>query len=169
MLFWPSLAALICLFLAAFLLYWLCVIDLKMRLLPDELNAALAITGLIFLAVTMPYSLPSWWQALAGAALGGGLLWVLRAVSSRLYGFETMGLGDVKLMAAAGLWLGAESTASALALGAFCGVLHGVAMAVIKKQPLRGMTLPAGPGFCMGVALTAAWQYWQLPFFAVGQ
>ena len=39
-------------------------------------------------------------------AVGGGILWVIGWVGSRIYGRDAMGLGDVKLLAAGGGFLG---------------------------------------------------------------
>lgn len=49
-----------------------------------------------------------WLQAGLGAALGGGLLWGVRALFLRFRGVEGLGLGDVKLMAALGGLVGPE-------------------------------------------------------------
>jgi leader peptidase (prepilin peptidase)/N-methyltransferase len=49
-----------------------------------------------------------WLQAGLGAAMGGGLLWAVRALFLRLRGIEGLGLGDVKLMAALGGLVGPE-------------------------------------------------------------
>ena len=43
---------------------------------------------------------------LAGIAAGGGLLWLIGKVGSRLYGRDAMGFGDVKLLAAGGGFVG---------------------------------------------------------------
>ena len=44
--------------------------------------------------------------SLAGATIGGGALLALRYGYRRLRGFDGLGLGDVKLVAAGGAWLG---------------------------------------------------------------
>jgi len=144
----------ISLFLAFLSLLWMGWIDLKLWILPNELVALLA-------CMAIPYhmaALPELWLSSIifmgiGAIVGGGVLWVIRAVANRIYGMETMGLGDVKLMAAGGLWLGAEGILMALSIGALCGVLHAVSLAVIHKKSLNRMMLPAGPGFIAGLII----------------
>lgn len=171
MLFWPSLAVCVLLFLGLLVLLWLCAIDLKLRLLPDELNISLAVLGVLFAWAAWPYAGP-WYNAALGAIAGGGSLLLVRTVANRLYGFETMGLGDVKLLAAGGIWLGLEAVLMALCIGAFAGVVHGVVAMLYarhakgKQVAFRDMTLPAGPGFCFGIALMVWWTYKNIPLFA---
>lgn len=168
---WLSSFALLALFFGGLILIWQILIDLKLRLLPDELNIALLITGIAFRFATYPYS-GGWIDAVLGVLMGGGILYLIRAVANRAYGFETMGLGDVKLLAAAGVWLGVEGVLHALIAGAFLGLLHGVLLVVIartggnKKIGLRNLTIPAGPGFCAGIILVAAWKFHALPLFS---
>jgi len=169
--FWPSLAAIIILLLGLLILVWHSAIDLKLRLLPDELTIALAVLGLLFHWAAYPFS-GAWLDVLMGAAIGGGALALVRAVANHLYGFETMGLGDVKLLAAFGIWLGAEGVLFALMAGALAGVVHGIGLLLYartksKDHPgFREMTVPAGPGFCVGALIVATWQYHAtLPLF----
>ena len=99
MLFWPSLAVVVLLIFGVLFLAWLSAIDLKLHLLPDELTIALALTGALFRWAAYPYAGP-WFDAVLGAVAGGGALLLVRGVANRIYGFETMGLGDIKLMGA---------------------------------------------------------------------
>ena len=105
--------------------------------------------------------------------VAGGALAIVRAVANKIYGFETMGLGDVKLLAAAGIWLGLEGGITAMCMGAVAGMVHGVILMLIAKskggesESFREMTIPAGPGFCVGILLTAIWQFRDLPLFGV--
>lgn len=62
-------------------------------------------------------------DALAGAVLGAGMLYALRVAFLRLRGVEALGMGDVKLMAAAGLWGGGWNVPLVLALAALMTLL----------------------------------------------
>ncbi|MCB1537377.1 MAG: prepilin peptidase [Rhodospirillales bacterium] len=174
MFLWPSIAVCILFFFGFLLVAWLCAIDLKLRLLPDELVFALAVCGVLFRWAAWPYVGP-WWDAAAGAAAGAGALGLIRLVANRIYGFETMGLGDIKLIGAAGIWLGLEGAIEALCAGAMMGLLHGIALLVWqrcrngKSDSFREMTIPAGPGFCAGAVLVAVIRFAPaLPLFATG-
>lgn len=150
--------AVVCLVAAPLLLLALSIIDLKHWILPDELNLALGITGIAFHIFTA-YEFLSIKDMLLGAALGAGLLYIIRYFSNRHYGRDTLGLGDVKLLGAAGFWLGLEGTLEAITLGAFAGLLHGIVYAIYiaRKNKTRfsisELSIPAGPGFAVGILI----------------
>lgn len=158
----------VCLAGAAIVLVALAVIDLKTFLLPNKLVAAFALLGLFFHVTTGFTHIPPLGMVY-GACVGGGLLYAIRFVGNRIYNADTLGLGDVKLMAAAGLWLGAEHVLIAITLGGVAGLLHGVGLAaharVIKKEAisLNRLVIPAGPGFIVGAAIVAAFKLSGVP------
>jgi leader peptidase (prepilin peptidase)/N-methyltransferase len=129
--------------LAAVLGWWLlalALIDLRSWRLPDALTLPLIATGVAAAAAGfLPAAdLP---RSAAGAVLGylilAGLGWAYR----RLRGREGLGLGDAKLLAAAGAWLGADALAW-LVLAAASG---GLALALLRG-PVRAETpVPFGP------------------------
>lgn len=159
-LFWPGSPLL---FGALAVLAGLSAIDLKTRLLPNALVALLAALGILFHLETGFSHLSAGGMA-AGAATGYGLLWTIRFFANRFYGQDSLGLGDVKLLGAGGVWLGIEGVLLAITLGAFAGLLHGIGVALWttarNKTPftLRRLTIPAGPGFAAGLIAAAAWQ-----------
>lgn len=158
--------ALLSLFTAGGLLVALSVIDLRVRLLPDKLVLPFALTGLLFHGLTL-FAYSGFIDMALGAVLGGGILYGIRAVANRLYGRDALGLGDVKLMAAAGLWLG-DGVLLALSLGAVLGMLHGLAVGLWQSrstgQPLdlNRLEVPAGPGFALGIAVIALYKFQSL-------
>lgn len=140
----------------------LCIIDLKISLLPNTYVLALALFGIAFhVASDFLYIRPL--DLAGGAMIGVGLLMVVRMLATWLYRPDALGLGDVKLMGAAGIWLGPYYVLVALTVGAFAGILHGLGLAVYKRvrlnEPfdLNNLSLPAGPGFIVGVVVT--WIY----------
>jgi leader peptidase (prepilin peptidase)/N-methyltransferase len=152
---------------------WMSIVDLKIRILPDELNLAVGVCGLFFhYATSWQYLSPM--QAALGAISGGGLLLASRAAANRYYGMETLGLGDVKLLTAVGIWLGPENTMLAISAGAFGGLIHGILYIVharlfLKKEvAFRGLTIPAGPGFIIGALIVGVWFYQDLRLFTGG-
>lgn len=112
-------------------------IDTLWRILPDKLNAVLALGGLAWIAVT-PVTLVN--GILAGLLLGG-CFWGLRAAFWRLRQIEAMGLGDVKFVAAAGLWLGTAPFSLFLFLSGVIGVVCAVLYRVVTREKL----FPFGP------------------------
>jgi leader peptidase (prepilin peptidase)/N-methyltransferase len=134
--------------LAALLGWWLlalAAIDLVDWTLPDSLTLPLVLVGLLLAISGDTAGLPALatpFEAATGAALGYGSLAGLAYVYRRVRGREGLGLGDAKLLAAAGAWLG-PGPLPTLLLGA---ALLGLVMAVSYRRPLRAETaLPFGP------------------------
>lgn len=165
--------ALLSIVVAMIAFIWMSIIDLKIRILPNELNLAVAVCGIVFHFATS-WSFVTPLGALIGMLSGGGVLLAIRAVANRIYGMDTLGLGDVKLMAAVGVWLGLENTMLALSVGAFAGLLHGIAYIlyqnIVHKKGLafRGLTIPAGPGFVVGSIIMGVWMFKDLRLFGLG-
>lgn len=116
------------------------------------LNAVLAVTGIAFhWASEWLYASPD--ELLLGSLLGAALFYAVRAVYLRLRGVEALGLGDVKFMAAAGLWVGIWGIApliliAALAALAVVLIRHGRSVA---SEAVRRRRIPFGPGLALGL------------------
>ncbi len=144
--FWPY----ICLAILCILLVWLSVVDLRTGYLPDPLQAALAVSGLIIAIVGSPVGV-SWVSGLAGAAVNGGIFWALRWLVTRMKGREAMGLGDVKLVAAGGLWLGPWGLAYIMAAGGLLTLLGAGIVGLVTRKPVWQGEMPLGPGLAVGI------------------
>ena len=120
----------------------LAVIDLEHYLLPDAIVLPLIWAGLIVNSTGLLAGLES---AVWGAAAGYILLRLLAEVWQRLRGSEALGLGDCKLAAALGAWLGWSGLGVALFLAGLCTVAVGL---LAKRQ--RTDILPFGPGLAVG-------------------
>jgi leader peptidase (prepilin peptidase)/N-methyltransferase len=126
-------------------------IDALWRILPDKLNLILAAFGLIWIAVT-PVTLGS--GVLASLILGGSF-WALRAAFWQLRHVEAMGLGDVKFVAAAGLWLGIAPISVFLFLAGLLGMVYALGYRLATREKL----FPFGPAL-----ITAWWLCVILPY-----
>jgi len=91
----------------------------------------------------------SWENALLGSIMGSSLLEALRYLSRGGLGF-----GDVKFVAALGLWLGIENILLCLLLASMLGVLYGVGM-LLGRRMQRNTPIPFGPFLALGALL--AW------------
>lgn len=138
--------------------------DAKEYILPDYLNAALAITFTSFHIMT-GWQIITPVDALLGSLMGGGLLLLIRTLADKFYRADSLGLGDVKLMAAAGLGLGHPGVLMALVVGATAGLLHGLGMACADKKKhqrniqLDQVNVPAGVGLAIGIAVVMLYQF----------
>jgi leader peptidase (prepilin peptidase)/N-methyltransferase len=140
------------------------LIDLEHRIIPNALMAVGAAVGLALVALTDPSHLADHLIAAAGA--GGFFFLVVLAYPAG------MGMGDVKLAAVLGLYLGA-SVIPAVAVALLAGTLVG-AVIIARKGAKAGRktAVPFGPFLALGgiVGLLAgpAMIDWYLKTFAGG-
>lgn len=100
-------------------LFRLAVVDLRSRRLPDALTLPLIVAGLI-LAALRDQALPV--TEIWGALAGFGVFAAIGHLFYRWRGVDGLGLGDAKLLGAAGAWLG-WTALPVLVLGAALGAL----------------------------------------------
>ncbi len=101
-------------------------------------------------------------KSLIGAAVGGGLVLVIRWTYRLLRGHEGMGLGDAKLMAMLGAWLGLPGALLAFALAVLLGAAASLALLAVPAarrgaQRWTMTKLPLGTFLCIGGVLSALW------------
>ena len=128
-------------------------IDLKHQIIPDVIS--LPGIGAGFLA---SFVLPriTCLDSLLGIALGGGILYLIALGYYLITKTEGMGMGDVKLLAMIGAFLGGKGVVITIFLSAFLGAMVGVAMMVIKGKN-RKYAIPYGPFLSIGALLSLLW------------
>ncbi|MDE7297599.1 MAG: prepilin peptidase [Lachnospiraceae bacterium] len=140
---WSVRTALSCLVLSALLV--ISVIDWRTYEIPPAVNFFIGAVGVIRLLLEPD----SWPQALAGFAAVSGFLLIVYAVTKG----RGIGGGDIKLMAAAGLYLGLANCIAAFMFGClYACIVHPVRM----KRKKAGSMLALGPYLAAGI-LTAIW------------
>jgi leader peptidase (prepilin peptidase) / N-methyltransferase len=115
--------------------------DLERRIIPNAILLAGAGIGLGIVVATDPGSLP---ERAAAAAGGGGFLLVFALIFPR-----GMGMGDVKLAAVMGLFLGA-SVVPALFVGIALGGVAGLVLLLRYGTEARKNVIPFGPFLAIG-------------------
>ena len=85
----------------------------------------------------------------AGLVFGGGML-AVSLVLDRVTGRDTLGGGDIKLLAVTGLYLGFIGTLFALMIACICGLLFNV---IANKSSEKGSAFPFGPWIAAGTAM----------------
>lgn len=133
--------------------------DVRRLVVPDVLVVAAALAGLAATAWTVAGSGGNVrdFALLAGlgAALGGGAFWLLREAYYRLRGVDGLGLGDVKLAAAAGVWLGHELIGVAVLVAA------GAALVAVAAHTARRGRWPADRPLPFAAFLApSVWAVW---------
>jgi leader peptidase (prepilin peptidase)/N-methyltransferase len=154
----------------AALLVVLTITDLRERILPDEVNFFGLGAGLLFSFFTKSLDGTAQWissrwfdfpppqmalsfaDAALGALAGSGLLWIVAEGYFRIRGREGMGLGDVKMMAAVGAFLGLKRTMMTVLVGSLLGSVIGIFLIVVSKKG-RDYELPFGTFLGAGALL----------------
>jgi leader peptidase (prepilin peptidase) / N-methyltransferase len=146
--------------------------DLEKRLLPDQLTLGGALVGFGFAAfVPVPDHIMEvvlaicgldvkgrveWMtESAAGALLPALILWLAGWIFEKVRHREGMGLGDVKLTAMVGAFLGLENALVALVLGSVAGSVLGYGYIKATRQDASTYPLPFG-AFLGASALAAA-------------
>ncbi len=169
LMFGPTLAAAKWMLFSALLIV-LVFTDIFERILPDPVNFGGLATGLLlslFVPVAdgsalwlsrrvfefpPPVAVLSLVDALLGALLGSGILWLVGEGYFRLRGREGMGLGDVKMMAMVGAFLGPKLTMMTILLGSLLGSVLGLIFILLFRKRWQEYELPFGT-FLGGAAL----------------
>ena len=98
-------------------------------------------------------------ESLLGAVLAGGSFFLLRAIWFRLRGIEGLGLGDVKLAAVAGAWLGPALLPPACLAAALTGLAAVIVMAMLPGRKVElGDHIPFGSFIAPVILLFWIWR-----------
>lgn len=137
------------------------LVDLHDRIIPNELVLAGLVIGTTMLFL-LPYPDKTWLQGLMGAGTGFGILLLIAVVAK-----GGMGLGDVKLAAVIGLFLGAWWVAMGLVFAFLAGgVISGLLL--LLRIVGRKDHIPFGPWLALGAIITVLYGAeiwaWYMPF-----
>jgi len=125
-------------------------IDLRHRILPNAITLPGVVAGFLF-SIVLP---PGWLSSLIGLLAGGGILFAIGEAYFRLRGVEGLGMGDVKMLAMIGAFLGWPLMLLTLVLASFAGSCVGIALMLARRAGAR-TKLPFGTFLAAG-ALVAA-------------
>jgi leader peptidase (prepilin peptidase)/N-methyltransferase len=136
------------LFMAALIVLF--AIDLEHQLLPNAITLPGIVVGLAF-AIFLP---PGLLDALIGTVLGGGILFAIAEGYYRIRGEDGMGMGDVKMLAMVGAFLGWKLMLLTLILGSFAGSFVGMLILATRRGTMRA-ALPFGTFLAIGAAIAS--------------
>lgn len=143
--------------------------DLETWTLPDEFTLGGTAVGLVLAAfvpmplgwaqIMMPRTVPPRWTSVCESALGAaflsGMIWFLGWAFEKIRHREGMGLGDVKMLAMIGAFLGLQGALLTLIASTLLGSVVGLTYAAITRKNWRTLELPFG-SFLGSAALVVA-------------
>ena len=122
-------------------------IDINHKIIPDIISLPM-----ILATPLVVYFHPEldWKSALYGILIGAGSVVLIRQIYFWLRNAEGLGLGDAKLLAAIGGWLGYQAIYPTFYFGSVSGAIFGVSLMIFTKKSNLKFEIPFGPFLSMG-------------------
>jgi len=127
-------------------------IDLEFHLLPNVITLTGIVIGFLLSFTT---DQPGWRSSLIGIVAGGGVLFLIAEGYYRVRHEEGLGMGDVKMLAMMGAFLGWPLAILSLMIASVAGTIVGLALIVTGRGTMK-YALPFGTFLAIGAAVSAA-------------
>jgi len=129
-------------------------IDYKTMIIPNGTVIALIVIGVLYTVARIIFPQEfvlsiTWLEALIGFFAASLPLFLVAVLSK-----GGMGGGDIKLMAAAGLFLGWKGVLVAMIVGSLIGAIVSLTLIAMKKKKRKDL-IPFGPFLCLGILIAA--------------
>ncbi len=145
-------------------------VDIRHRIIPDEISVGGIIIGFILSSIKgftlkpLTFNPKPMFNSLSGIIIGAGIIYVTGRIFDLIYfkllkrppiqgETESMGGGDVKLLAMIGAFLGWQKALLTFFLAPFFGVVIGIINLLAKKDH----TIPYGPFLSLAAILSLFW------------
>lgn len=133
-------------------------VDFNFRIIPDEINIGGIILGLIISFIyprlhATNNNLIGLYRSFLGIIVGGGIIWIFGIAGDFIFKKETMGGGDVKLMAMIGAFLGWELAL----LTFFIAPVFGAIVGIIIKLKTKSSLIAYGPYLSLASIVVIFW------------
>ena len=126
------------------------VIDLHHRILPNVITLPGIVVGFLCSLLVGP----GWQSSLIGIVAGGGSLWGIAEIYYRVRHEEGLGMGDVKMLAMIGAFLGWKLVLLTLILASLSGTIVGLGVLLLKRESMK-YALPFGTFLALGAIVAA--------------
>lgn len=143
----------LCALTIVYCLIILSAIDLHLMIIPDRFSLGLTAFGLATAFLNPAFSgtcLDKFLSSLLGGAVGFFGLWGIALLGQVMFKKESMGGGDIKLMAAVGTVCGLMGVVNCLVVSSFAGIVY-FGFLVLLKKPVEDGTIPFGPFISAGL------------------
>lgn len=108
-------------------------IDSKKQIIPNRLTLTILEVGLVFAFIQGIININVAFEMLLGGIVGAGTFLIITLLGGLIFGKETMGFGDVKLMGALGLFFGWRYIIAISVLSFFIGAIYSLVLIIILK------------------------------------
>jgi leader peptidase (prepilin peptidase) / N-methyltransferase len=133
---------------------WIAIADYRMMIIPDGINATLAVVGII----VSVFAFQQDWRWVIGSAIAVFLGFIAFASAyQRTRGISGLGMGDIKFLAAASTWVGLAGLPWLLLFACIGGLTHVIARQFAGFETARATRIPFGPYLSM--ALILVWSF----------
>lgn len=120
------------------------IIDYKKNIIPNRLLLTMFEIGIVLTFIYGISNINSSMDMLLGALLGAGIFGILTFLGRMVSGDEAMGMGDVKMFAVLGLYLGSSNILLVSIISFIIASIYAIIMIIAKKKKLKDY-LPFGP------------------------
>jgi leader peptidase (prepilin peptidase) / N-methyltransferase len=131
-------------------------IDIDRGIIPNWLNLTIAGLGLSKALIIGGPSASS--EAACEAAAIGAVFWLLRRLYFLLRNIQGLGLGDVKFLAAAGIWVGVAGIPVLLMIAALTALACAGVMQLAGRQLTGQTSISFGPFLAIGLLFASGLQ-----------
>ncbi len=129
------------------------VVDLKEQIIPNRLNLLIFEVGLVFVFLHGFSNINIALNMLIGMITGGAIFLIITLLGGLIAGKEAMGMGDVKLMGALGLYFGLQNIVVISVLAFLIGAIGSIIFMIIKRKTANTY-IPFGPFIVISSVIT---------------
>lgn len=112
-------------------------IDYKNKIIPNRLSLTMFEIGIIIAFIYGISNVAITINMILGMIVGGGIFLVITLVTKMIYGKESMGLGDVKLMGALGLYFGLSNIIAIALMSFLIGAILSIILIIAKVKKMN--------------------------------
>ena len=120
------------------------IIDYKLQIIPNRLNLTMFEIGIVIAFIYGLSNIAIGINMLLGMLAGGGIFLMITLLGGLVYGKEAMGLGDVKLMGALGLYFGLANIVVIALVSFLIGAVLSIILLATKIKKMDEY-IPFGP------------------------
>lgn len=126
--------------------------DLNEFIIPNIISYSLSILGILVSYYSISIFDLSLTNSLLGGLISGGILFATSKLFLLIRKKEGMGMGDVKMIAMIGFWMGLENTFLILILSSLLGSIVGISLILSKKMG-QSQYIPFGSFLSIGTII----------------